>query len=269
VIEVEYDGIRCLFSDGGINPDAPGTIAAPLLQGRFYEAKFLDYIAKQALRGTYVDVGANIGTHTLFFALMCPSEHVYSFEPRTRFLAILDTNVGLNHARDKVTTSGFALSDQDGEVTATLDGSDHVLVTRRLDDLVDRPIALIKVDVEGMEPRVLDGAARILRQDAPVVYAEALSDGDFAALRDTLARHRYQPTGRRFNASPTYEFVPDAARRSSLGWTGPVPVQPPAPPTAQRPVTARRPWPVRARMWVRRQPVVRRMARWRNSLRGR
>ena len=241
-------------------------IYAPLLQGRFYEHKFLHYIATLGIKGNYVDVGANIGTHTLFFATMCNSDHVYSFEPREAFLRKLDTNVELNDVQSKVTTSIFALSDADGEVTVNLDGGDHVLVTRRMDYLITEPVAVLKIDVEGMEPAVLAGAHRILSEDAPVIFAEANTDEEFDTLTATLAAEHYVSSGRVFNASPTYEFVPAPSHPKASLWTGPT-VLPAAPARTKRvpPRLGKSPLVV----WLRRQPAVRALARWRNQLTGR
>ncbi len=40
--------------------------------GRFYEPDLLDFIASRGLSGVYVDIGAHIGNHTVFFAEECP-----------------------------------------------------------------------------------------------------------------------------------------------------------------------------------------------------
>ena len=43
----------------------------------------------------------------------------------------------------------------------------------RLDDVVtERPVRMIKMDVEGAEPQVLRGARRLLREDRPIVVSE-------------------------------------------------------------------------------------------------
>lgn len=265
MIEVTYEGKPCLFDDAGVSVENAGNIYAPLLQGRFYEHKFLHYIAKLGITGTYVDVGANIGTHTLFFATMCDSDHVYSFEPRAAFLRRLDTNVELNNVQSTVTTSLFALSDRDGEVTVNLDGGDHVLVTRRMDDLISCHVAVLKIDVEGMEPSVIAGATRILAESAPVIFAEANTDEEWEQLKHALAALDYQPSGRVFNSSPTYEFIPAPTHAKAATWIGPSIVKP----KAARPAAPKRPERSPTIVWFRRQPPVRALARWRNKIRGR
>jgi FkbM family methyltransferase len=158
----------------------------------------------------YVDIGACIGTHTLFFALMCPSTRVYAFEPRDHLLERLDTNVALNGQGTKVASFPYALSDRDEVVTANLDGTDWALACKRLDDVIAGRVDVIKIDVEGMEPKVIDGASAILAKWRPRVFAEAGQPEQFERLVEVMARHGYRPTGRVFNATPTYEFVPAA-----------------------------------------------------------
>jgi FkbM family methyltransferase len=207
MLTVNFNGQTCYFDSEGVNFDRPGVIDACLIRGEFYEQRFLQYIASLEIRGTYIDVGACVGTHSAFFAMHCPADHVYAFEPRAGQRARLERMLELNDLLDKVTVSSSALSDAVGEVTVRLDGREHTLSTQRLDRLVDGPVALIKVDVEGMEPQVLAGAANALRRFRPRVFAEAHTDEEFNRVRESLRPYGYRPTGRVFNASPTHEFV--------------------------------------------------------------
>jgi FkbM family methyltransferase len=214
MLTVNFNGRTCYFDSEGVDFDRPGVIDACLIRGEFYEQRFLQYIASLEIRGTYIDVGACVGTHSAFFAMHCPADHVYAFEPRAGHRARLERTLKLNDLLDKVTVSSSALSDAVGEVTVRLDGREHTLATQRLDSLVEGPVALIKVDVEGMEPQVLAGAANALRRHRPRVFAEAHTDEDFDRVRECLHPYGYRPTGRVFNASPTYEFVAGREARS-------------------------------------------------------
>lgn len=207
MLTVNFNGQTCYFDSEGVDFDRPGVIDACLIRGEFYEQRFLRYIASLKIRGDYVDVGACVGTHSAFFAMCCPADHVYAFEPRAGHRARLERTLELNDLHDKVTVFSSALADAAGEVTVRLDGREHTLPTDRLDHLVRGPIALIKVDVEGMEPQVLAGATNALRRYRPRVFVEAHTDADFDHVRECLRSCGYRPTGRVFNASPTYEFV--------------------------------------------------------------
>jgi FkbM family methyltransferase len=223
MITVEYAGKATHFDDSGVNLERPGSIVAPLLRGKFYEARFLEYIRSLRIRGVYVDAGACWGTHTLFFAMHCPARHVHAFEPRPLVHDRLRRNIALNGVGDRVTAYAWALGERTGEVTVRLDRVTHRLATRRLDDIVKGPVSLIKIDVEGMEPDVLNGSARILRRWRPVVFAEARDQDALDRLSSCMARHRYTPSGRVFNATPTYEFVPEPSRLFALPWLRVVP----------------------------------------------
>jgi FkbM family methyltransferase len=141
---------------------------------------------------------------------MCPSTKVYAFEPRQHLFERVLTNARLNPAGDKITAYPWALSDETGEVTVNLDRREYVLTCRRLDDVVPGRIDVVKIDVEGMEPRVIDGAMASIARWRPRIFAEAGEPAQYEALVACLARHGYRPTGRVFSWTPTYEFVPVA-----------------------------------------------------------
>lgn len=217
MIELELDGRTVRFDDTGIDPDVPDVIYGSLRKGAFYEYTFLHYVRSLGLQGVYVDVGAYVGTHTVFFAMFCRATRVHAFEAQPVFHTRLVTNTGLNGLADDVRTHRVALSDRSGgEVTLTFDEETAVAPVQRLDDLVDEPVAVIKIDVEGMEPQVIAGARRTIRRSHPVVFAEARTPAEYVAMCAELRRVGYRWTGRVFNASPTYEFVHVPWQRRAL-----------------------------------------------------
>jgi FkbM family methyltransferase len=167
----------------------------------------LEYIHRLRIGGNYVDAGAAIGNHTLFFAVVCGAAHVDAFEPRDWVFDLLVDNVALNRLDDRVTAHPVGLGAADGEVTAVLDRRTTTFEVRPLDDLVQRKVSVLKIDVEDMEVEVLQGARRILRADRPLVFAEARTPELHDALVTCMRANGYRPTGRVFNATPTYEFV--------------------------------------------------------------
>lgn len=216
MITFDFDGTQVCFDDTGLRPTSPGLVHGALYQGKFYEEAFLRYIQSLQVRGTYLDIGAFVGTHTIFFSLICGAERVHSFEPRPSVHARLAANVQLNDLTDRVTLHQVALTDTPGDLSLTFGGKTNIVPGMRLDDLVSEPVALIKMDVEGMEPVVLDGARRLLRRSRPIVFAEAGTAPEYYAVRQAMKRHGYIPTGRVFNATPTYEFVPVAWQRRMM-----------------------------------------------------
>src|SRR5262249_17858089 len=122
-----------------------------------------------------VDVGANVGLYTLTGAVgVGPKGKVYAIEPNPRIAGYLAGNVELNGC-NQVTIFNLAVGESDGTLALTDTGQDDqnrivdgargapVRVVR-LDSLPirDAEIALLKVDVEGYEKFVLDGASGLL-----------------------------------------------------------------------------------------------------------
>jgi hypothetical protein len=209
-VVVSHAGREVLFHPDTVRGASIGSF---LRRGEFYEASMLEYIRRLRLTGRYVDAGAAIGTHTLFFAAVCDAEHVYSFEPRDWVFELLGKNIALNHLEQRVTPFMVGLSDRVGEVSADLDGRTVTFPTSPLDACVSADVEVLKIDVENMETKVVDGAAELLRRSSPVVFAEAWSGAFHDELVACLRRHGYVPTGRYFNSTPTFEF----RRRTLLG----------------------------------------------------
>jgi len=136
-----------------------------------------------------IEVGANIGTHTVGIArLVGPKGRVLAFEPQRLPFQTLCANVALN-SLDNVDCFWAAVSSQDGFINVpdlnpreeynfgavTLLNSE---VGRRvtcltLDQYVNLPkVDLVKIDVEGMEAEVLRGGERLLKRFKPVLYVE-------------------------------------------------------------------------------------------------
>jgi len=203
-VRVAHGPYVALFDPDSARGPSIGTY---LRRGEFYEAQMLEHIRSLRIMGNYVDAGAAIGTHTIFFAVVCGADHVDAFEPRARAFELLQRNISLNGLTERVTAHEVGLGRGDSAVTVELDGQPCTFRTRRLDDTARRPVAVLKIDVEDMETDVVAGARRVLSDDHPRVFAEARSPELYVALKAALAAVGYRPTGRVFNSTPTYEFV--------------------------------------------------------------
>lgn len=148
------------------------------------------------------DVGAYIGVVTVLLAGLCPKGHVYAFEPGGENYVHLTANIGAN-GLDNVTARRAALFDRDGELDFEFEpgypGGSHVgsagsaVPSLRLDTWAQQErlerLDLVKVDVEGVELPVLDGAAETLRRFRPILVVECnpvalprFGGTDYAAL---------------------------------------------------------------------------------------
>ncbi len=130
-----------------------------------------------------IDVGANVGTFALAAAaLVGETGKVFAFEPHPRVHEYLSKNIVLNGFRH-VTALNYAVGNQDQMVTisdiAADDDQNHVgsaagyaVRCVRLDDvLADAPpIALLKIDTEGYERFVMEGASDLLQRTEGVLW---------------------------------------------------------------------------------------------------
>lgn len=183
VLDVRWQGHRWRINDPGGR--IGGVIAG---SGGPYERELLTDIAARIEGGRAVDVGAQVGNHTLFLAIVC-GLNVSAFEPNpTDHKRLLD-NIALNHLAT-VEAHNIALSDVPGRAapaprgTLTLGTGDVKVAT--LDSLHLDDVTVIKVDVEGMEARVLAGGLETLTRCRPVVYCEAWTDDDRTSVADVL-----------------------------------------------------------------------------------
>ena len=191
---------------------AAGVIGRCLHEGRWYEEKMLNYIASLELDGIYLDVGANIGNHAMFFAKHTRASHVFSVEPTHSTLAILYEFLILNDAVSRISVLPFAAgSDREtfalDAATVRFSKQTHV-PSIRLDDVIPDGVTLLKMDIEGAEPVALKGMTRILTVDRPRMFIEANDESAKAAIERIILPLDYRPTGQVFNASPTYEYMP-------------------------------------------------------------
>lgn len=130
-----------------------------------------------------LDIGANLGYYALLFArAIGPDGRIDCFEPEPQNLETLAENFRANRLEESVRIHPVAVGEKAGSVrldpglngVVTELGALEVPVRRLddLDDLHDRPVDFLKIDVEGYEGPVLRGAARILARDRPALFVE-------------------------------------------------------------------------------------------------
>lgn len=140
-----------------------------------------------------LDIGAKVGMYT--YHLRCFSKQVCAFEPIPELAQLLRKSF-----KKKVIVEQVALSNQAGPVTmripfdrkafpkygrSTIEGHNHLdfigkgfcktisVKTKKLDDFNFDEIGFIKIDVEGHELAVLEGAERTLQRSKPCLLIEA------------------------------------------------------------------------------------------------
>lgn len=182
-----------------------------LKKGVFYELEMLNFIKQLRLKGSFIDVGANMGNHSVFFKQECPGVAVVSFEPHPGNFNHLQKNAdrfffyAINAALGKESRlAGISTVPENMGMCKIEKGNDINVLT--LDDLTIDPfiddIKLIKIDTEGMEMDVLKGAKKTLKKYKPHLFIE----GDLSDLTNYLSKLGYSYV-RSFNATPTHYFA--------------------------------------------------------------
>jgi FkbM family methyltransferase len=151
-----------------------------------------------------IDVGANIGTHALYLSTIV--DRVLAFEPNPPVALVCRANK-LVAARANIEIFDIALSDHSGIASllsgakefggASLDRSDLgtslTSVRVELGDSFIQPliraderVVLIKIDVEGHEPKVLKGILNVVRRHRPVIIFESSSRAHLSSCTEIL-----------------------------------------------------------------------------------
>jgi len=165
----------------------------------FYELEELQVIRNMCIGGTYVDVGANIGNHSVFFAAECPSFELVSIEAIPALADLIKKNLVQNAPIGKRwEVKSFAIVDSDatsiemwlagdinmgrsqlpkaGQVASdvNLSGRTITVPCARLDDLLAdvSNIGLIKLDIEGDEVAALQSGMEAIKKHKPVIVCE-------------------------------------------------------------------------------------------------
>ena len=180
---------------------------------RHYEAREIAALRTYVPDGGFViDVGANVGFFTERFARWVGSAgRVVAIEPEEVNFAELVRRLEVKHLAERVearrevadaqtgTTHLVVNTDHPGDHRIGETGEPVAAIT--LDEVAPtgRRVALIKIDVQGAEIRVLAGARKILARDKPALFVEiepaglAHFGGSIDVLLGALAAEGYAP----------------------------------------------------------------------------
>ena len=241
MIPVWYEvepGIRMLL-------DPEDMVSRSILESGEWEAASWQMMREHlSAGGTFVDVGAQIGYYTLKAAPVVGARgHVIAVEPNPETLRRLQTNLDASEAK-MVTVAPVACSDAEavlelyagpasntGETSlskanasqAGVVANTYKVRARPLDDIVREAgvahVDVIKIDVEGAEYMVLQGALQTLDRDHPMLLLELIDrqlqslGSSVAQVTELLKAHGYK-VGRR--DGDNVEFVSAAAGKAKL-----------------------------------------------------
>jgi FkbM family methyltransferase len=131
-----------------------------------------------------LDLGAHVGASVLFFRSRWPEAEIVAVEASPRLAGILERNVrglGVEVRHEAVAAEPGYIGFLEGErswtgTTAGASESTVLVPAVTLDQLLDEPVDLLKIDIEGAEFEVLEAATRLERVGAIVGEAHALPD---------------------------------------------------------------------------------------------
>ncbi len=154
-----------------------------VLRGGIWDAWLIPYLSMSSkLGGSFVDIGANIGLNTVLFSCFTKT---WAFEPVLADVLEKNTKDPLY----PIVVANCALSNFDGESEIYLYsggnqgahsmehpefGQAKRIHVRRLDSFAEDlgQVSFIKIDVEGHEYKVLEGAKEVIQKWHPVICIE-------------------------------------------------------------------------------------------------
>lgn len=156
---------------------------------------------------TVADVGAAIGQFSIFAATL-PVEKVHAFEPSAANVATLRRNIARNGVSQKVDVHTLALSNTDGEAffeTAEQNWMSSLssvptkqgeavrvsTLTAELQRLKVNRLAVLKINVSGFEPEVIEGTESFLADGGAAILILLLGLGSLPWY-GRLAAHGYR-----------------------------------------------------------------------------
>jgi FkbM family methyltransferase len=220
---IEDPIIRVSNIPGKFAVDSRSSLFRRTIIARDYEPELVECVSRYVdKKRDAIDVGANVGFFTVLLATNIQNGVVLAIEPTPGALKRLKINLVMNgYDRRTIVFEGVVsnmvgtkeiLSAQGKEEYSTLGSVYHplagsgpwemsVVLSSTIDELCSYhrlDPGFIKIDVEGAEHLVLEGAKRVLRQNRPVILSELnnylLTNNGSSALQvvDFLRKYDYE-----------------------------------------------------------------------------
>lgn len=203
---VTFEGKTSILHVG----NAKDPIQAVHTRGHFFELNQLkahrELIPRNA---TVIDVGANVGNHTVFYATHTKAGRIYPFEPNPEARTLLAASIGTIEGPKKrvdMTYAANAVGRDSGFLRIVKTFPDNLGATKygrgkggegeaiscvRLDECkFEGQVFFVKIDVEGMEMEVLAGAEGLVKDQRPIIAVEAHANNR-KAFWDWTKAHDY------------------------------------------------------------------------------
>jgi FkbM family methyltransferase len=177
-------GIRLM-----VDPGNDRGVELSLHENGTYEEGVIHFMKQHLVPGDiFIDVGANIGWLSCIAAqLIKENGKVLAFEAHPETIGLLNENIHLNSFQN-IEVFSVALGNKNGQ-TELFDAPEqnrggasavfssekvHVVPTQKLDDIISVNVVpkIVKIDVEGFEPEVVEGAMQTLQKHLPILIIE-------------------------------------------------------------------------------------------------
>lgn len=175
-------------------------IKSHIAKGIVWEPYLISYIKKYCVPGsTVLDIGAHMGTHTLFMSnFVGDYGKVIAIEPQLKLFRELFMNLKLNNTKN-VQIMRYAVGNKNGEVqmntsaknneggTGVGSGGDYVEMVP-IDQFNFLNVSLMKIDVEGLEDSVLEGARATIEINKPIIMIEIMGGNIYETAPDYVKK---------------------------------------------------------------------------------
>ena len=159
-----------------------------------YEPLLAKILLKLAAKSEiFVDIGANTGFYSISAAKENPTLEIHAIEPQPQVFNLLNENIFLNNLESQITLHNLGIGAKTDELTMFIpkftgtvgasfknlhedegDAEEIAVKVNTMDNLAISNINLMKIDVEGYESFVLEGAKQTLLENKPTLIVELL-----------------------------------------------------------------------------------------------
>jgi FkbM family methyltransferase len=164
-----------------------------------YEITLINFLAGLYSTGTFLDIGANVGFISIPFAGLTSRDpghcHVYAIEALKSNYDALTNNIDLNKMSSAIKALNIGLGSENKRVFIQIEGDNPELTgtanilpsnyeftkipltITAIDNLIEannlpNDISLVKIDTDGYDFEILRGAARLLKNQRPLIFSE-------------------------------------------------------------------------------------------------
>jgi len=168
----------------------------------FFEQDILQGIDNYLDKNSVIlDLGANVGNHTVYWGKITKVKRIYSFEPVKATFKILSKNIEINNLTDRVNIYNIGLGDKDSKgsikglynvnastiadsigslsINESIDGDIDIKKLDTYNEIIEEEkIDFVKIDVEGYEKKLLLGAVGFFKKHKPAIFIESFPGTD-------------------------------------------------------------------------------------------